>query len=46
MIFADSHAHLTAEAFDPDREAVLERARAAGRAAVSFPGWGSGIRPR
>lgn len=30
MIFTDSHAHLTAEAFEPDREAVLERARTAG----------------
>lgn len=30
MIFADSHAHLTMEAFDPDREEVLRRARTAG----------------
>jgi TatD DNase family protein len=30
MVFADSHAHLALEAFDPDREAVLLRAREAG----------------
>jgi len=30
MIFTDSHAHLTLEAFDPDREEVLSRAREAG----------------
>jgi TatD DNase family protein len=30
MIFTDSHAHLTMDAFDADREAVLERARRAG----------------
>ncbi len=30
MIFTDSHAHLTAEAFEPDREEVLQRALAAG----------------
>ena len=30
MSFADAHAHLTWKSFDPDREAVLERARTAG----------------
>ena len=30
MVFTDSHAHLTMEAFDADREEVLERARRAG----------------
>jgi TatD DNase family protein len=30
MIFTDSHAHLTLPAFDPDREEVILRARAAG----------------
>lgn len=30
MIFTDSHSHLTLPAFDPDREEVLLRARAAG----------------
>jgi TatD DNase family protein len=30
MIFTDSHAHLTMEAFDADREEVLSRAREAG----------------
>jgi TatD DNase family protein len=30
MIFTDSHAHLTLEAFDDDREEVILRARAAG----------------
>jgi len=30
MIFTDSHAHLTQDVFDSDREAVLERARGAG----------------
>jgi TatD DNase family protein len=28
-LFSDSHAHLTMEAFDPDRDAVIARARAA-----------------
>jgi len=30
MIFTDSHAHLTLDAFDPDREEVIARAREAG----------------
>jgi TatD DNase family protein len=30
MVFTDSHAHLTMEAFDADREEVLQRARSAG----------------
>ncbi|HKB07742.1 MAG TPA: TatD family hydrolase [Candidatus Polarisedimenticolia bacterium] len=29
-LFSDSHAHLTLEHFDPDRDAVIARARAAG----------------
>src|SRR5258707_15366517 len=33
-IQSDSHAHLTMEAFDPDREQVIERCRAAGLAHV------------
>jgi TatD DNase family protein len=32
--FVDSHAHLADPAFDPDRDAVVERARAAGAAAI------------
>lgn len=34
MRFLDSHAHLADPAFDPDREAVIARARAAGAVAV------------
>lgn len=30
MVFTDSHAHLTMEVFNPDRDAVLSRAREAG----------------
>lgn len=33
-VFADSHAHLADPAFDPDREAVIQRARAAGASAI------------
>ena len=33
-VFIDSHAHLADPAFDADRDAVIERARAAGAAAV------------
>ena len=33
-VFIDSHAHLADPAFDPDREAVIDRARAAGAGAV------------
>lgn len=33
-IHSDSHAHLTMEAFDPDREQVIERCRGAGLAHV------------
>lgn len=35
----DSHAHLQHARFDDDREAVLERARAAGIVRVLVPGW-------
>jgi TatD DNase family protein len=37
FFFADSHSHLDMEAFDPDREAVIERARAAGVVAILCP---------
>ena len=33
-VFIDSHSHLADPAFDPDRESVIERARAAGASAV------------
>ena len=36
--FVDSHAHLDAEDFDPDRPAVIARAREAGVAAIVCPG--------
>ncbi len=38
----DSHAHLEFPQFDPDREAVLERARSAGLAAILAIGSGTG----
>jgi TatD DNase family protein len=35
----DSHAHLQHERFDADRQAVLDRARAAGVERILVPGW-------
>jgi TatD DNase family protein len=35
----DSHSHLQHPAFDPDRDAVLERAREAGITRIVVPGW-------
>lgn len=35
----DSHAHLQHAQFDADRDAVVERARAAGIVAILVPGW-------
>lgn len=37
MTLVDTHAHLYLDAFDPDREAVLARARAAGLEAILLP---------
>jgi len=39
MRLADSHAHLNADRFDGDVEAVLERAQAAGLERILVPGW-------
>lgn len=40
--FIDSHAHLADEAFDSDRDAVIERARESGAEAIVCIGSGSG----
>ncbi|MBM3294151.1 MAG: TatD family deoxyribonuclease [Candidatus Aminicenantes bacterium] len=37
FFFVDSHCHLDLEAFDPDREAVIARARAAGVGGILCP---------
>ena len=44
-MLVDTHAHICAECFDPDREEVLERARAAGVAAVVAVGEDIGDAP-
>ncbi len=41
-MFVDSHAHLDGEKFDPDREQVIDRARAAGVQAMVAIGNGNG----
>lgn len=41
MIFVDSHCHIDGEAFDADRDAIVERARAAGVAAMLTVGTGN-----
>jgi tRNA-binding EMAP/Myf-like protein len=41
MIFVDSHCHIDGEAFDADRDEVVERAKAAGVAAMLTIGTGN-----
>jgi len=41
-VFLDSHAHLDDTDFDPDRDAVIERARAAGLRYILVAGGGTG----
>jgi TatD DNase family protein len=41
-VFVDSHAHLEMEQFDPDRDAVLQRAREAGIETILAIGSGTG----
>ena len=39
MLLIDSHCHLQAEAFEPDRAAVLAAAREGGVERILVPGW-------
>ncbi|MGC8855232.1 MAG: TatD family hydrolase, partial [Anaerolineae bacterium] len=45
MILTDTHCHLDLEKFDPDREAVIERARSAGLIRILIPAlhWNSSL---